>query len=74
MPNYIQNVLNLFNIISYLNEEVNCTEPSPSFSFPWVNLQRVITDLRTVKRTGQYLQMDRQIDGAIDGWLNKRDE
>jgi len=20
---------------SYLNEEVNCTEPSPSVSFPW---------------------------------------
>jgi hypothetical protein len=74
MPNYIQNVLNLFNIISYLNEEVNCTEPSLSVSFPCVNLQRVITDLRTVKRTGQYLQMDRQIDGAKDGWLNKRDE
>jgi hypothetical protein len=25
---------------SYPNEEVNCTQPSPSVSVPWLNLSR----------------------------------
>jgi len=25
--------------MSYLNKEVNCTEPSPSVSFPWLQLR-----------------------------------
>jgi hypothetical protein len=28
-PFYIENIINLFYKTSYLNEEVNCTEPSP---------------------------------------------
>ena len=26
---------------SYLNEEVNCTEPSPSVSIPWFNINNL---------------------------------
>jgi hypothetical protein len=29
---YIENIIHLFSEISYLNEEVNCTEASPSVS------------------------------------------
>ncbi len=32
---YIQNIINLCYKTSYLNEEVNCTEPSPSASVPY---------------------------------------
>ncbi len=28
-PLYIENIINLFYKTSYINEEVNCTEPSP---------------------------------------------
>ncbi len=34
-PFYIENIIYIFNKTSYLNEEVNCTEPSPSVSVPW---------------------------------------
>ncbi len=32
---YIENMIYLGSKTSYLNEEVNCTEPSPSVSVPW---------------------------------------
>ncbi len=25
---------------SYLNVEINCTEPSPSISVPWINIEK----------------------------------
>jgi hypothetical protein len=31
---YIENIIFLFTKTSYLNEEVNCTEPAPSVSIP----------------------------------------
>ncbi len=34
VPFYIENIINIFNKTSNLNEEVNCTEPSPSVSIP----------------------------------------
>ncbi len=34
-PFYIENIINLFCKTSYLNEEINCTEPSPFVSIPW---------------------------------------
>ncbi len=33
---YIESIIYLFNKTSYHNEEVNCTEPSPSVSVPCV--------------------------------------
>ena len=33
----IKNVDYLYFKTSYLNEEVNCTEPPPSISVPWAN-------------------------------------
>jgi hypothetical protein len=33
---YIENIINLFYKTSYLNEEVNSTEPSPLVSIPWL--------------------------------------
>ncbi len=33
---YIENIINLFYKTSYLNEEVNCTEPFPLVSIPWI--------------------------------------
>jgi len=33
---YIENVIYLCYKTSYLNEEVNRTEPSPSVSVPWI--------------------------------------
>jgi hypothetical protein len=38
-PFYIENSIYIFNKTSYLNEEVNCTEPSPSVSNPWLHLK-----------------------------------
>jgi hypothetical protein len=35
-PFYVENIVNIFNKTSYLNEEVNCAEPPPSVSYPWV--------------------------------------
>ncbi len=32
---YIKNIKNFSYKTSYLNEEVNCTKPSPSVSIPW---------------------------------------
>ncbi len=37
-PFYIENIINLFYKTSYLNKEVNCTEPSPLISIPWSSL------------------------------------
>ncbi len=34
-PIYIENIFLLYNKTSYLNEEVNRTEPSASVSVPW---------------------------------------
>ncbi len=34
-PFYIENIINLFYKTSYLNEEVNCTEPSPLVFTAW---------------------------------------
>ncbi len=34
-PFQIENINCIFNKTSHLNEVVNCTEPSPSVSFPW---------------------------------------
>jgi hypothetical protein len=31
----IENIIDVFYEISYLNEDVNCTESSPSVSIPW---------------------------------------
>jgi hypothetical protein len=36
-PFYIENIIYIFNKTSYLNEEVNRIEPSPSVSIPWFN-------------------------------------
>jgi hypothetical protein len=33
---FILKILFTFLQTSYLNEEVNCTEPSPSVSVPWL--------------------------------------
>jgi len=33
-PFYIENIIYILNKTSYLNEEVNCTEPSTSVSIP----------------------------------------
>jgi hypothetical protein len=33
-PFYIENIIYIFNKTSYLNEEVNCTKPSPQLAFP----------------------------------------
>jgi hypothetical protein len=44
VPFDIANIIYLFYQTSYLNEEVNCTEPSPSVSVPWfgfVNVSRL---------------------------------
>jgi hypothetical protein len=38
-PFYIENMINIFNKTSYLNEEVNCSEPSPSVSVPCFDVQ-----------------------------------
>ncbi len=39
----------LFNKTSYLNEEVNCTEPSPSVSIPWlVFLSSIVPPLQII--------------------------
>jgi hypothetical protein len=37
-PFYIENIINLYYKTSYLNEGVNCTEPSPLVSIPCWNL------------------------------------
>jgi len=37
-PFYIENIINLFYKTSYLNEEVNCIEPSPLVSIPCPSL------------------------------------
>jgi hypothetical protein len=34
-PFYIENIMYLFYKTSYFDEEVNCTEPSPSVRIPW---------------------------------------
>jgi hypothetical protein len=33
---YSETTLNIFYKTSYLNEKVNCAEPSPLVSIPWV--------------------------------------
>ncbi len=37
VPFYIENITNFLNETAYLNEEVNCTEPSPSVNITWLN-------------------------------------
>ncbi len=39
-PFYIENIINLFYKTSYLNEEVNCTEPSPLAIIPWLQYKK----------------------------------
>jgi hypothetical protein len=34
---FFENFIYLFTKTSYLNEEVNCTDPSPSVSIPWLS-------------------------------------
>ncbi len=36
---YVENIIYVCYKTSYLNEEVDCTEPSPYVSVPWVDLQ-----------------------------------
>jgi len=36
-PSYIENVINSFRRTRFLDEEVNCTEPSPSVSLPCIH-------------------------------------
>ncbi len=43
-PFYIENFINLFNKTSYLNEEVNGTEPSSSVSIPCPSSERLTAD------------------------------
>jgi hypothetical protein len=45
-PLYIENIINLFYKTSYLNEEVNCTEPSPLVRIPWTKYMRYRTEMK----------------------------
>ncbi len=38
----------LFHKISYLTEEVNCTEPTPSFSIPWLGYLIIYENQKTL--------------------------
>ena len=42
---YIENIIYIINKTGYLNEEVNCTKPSPSLSIPWILQVDVISNL-----------------------------
>ncbi len=49
----MENIIFLFYKTSNLNEEVNCTEPSPSVSIPWFSWSLVAENVLSASIPGK---------------------